>query len=202
MAKKENVILDLDQTLIYSHPAEKKLTPEQQAKAKKFKYYEMKDTNNKVIYITFERPGLQPFLDYLFSTYNVSVWTAATKDYALYIINNSILKKPGRKLSWILFDYHCDLSQQDTKYTKSLRMLWEKKKFNIPGHTEENTIIIDDLDEVYAAQPQNCIPIPVFKFSRAESQDDKNLSEIEKILKTYDPILKAVDEYVPPKKTS
>ena len=44
----------------------------------KFSYHDMDG-----YYIVFERPGLQEFLDYLFANYIVSVWTAATKDYAI-----------------------------------------------------------------------------------------------------------------------
>ena len=48
-----------------------------------FSPQEKKDGHYKV----FERPGLQEFLDYLFANFNVSVWTAASKSYALFIID-------------------------------------------------------------------------------------------------------------------
>jgi hypothetical protein len=42
-------------------------------------------------YIIFERPGLQQFLTFLFKNFNVSIWTAASKDYALFIIDKIII---------------------------------------------------------------------------------------------------------------
>ena len=180
MEKKGNIVLDLDQTLIYSKPAEEKFSAADKLKIGKFKFHEMADPDTGgILYVVFERPGLQSFLDYIFQHYNVSVWTAATKDYAAFIISKTILIKPGRKLNWVFFDYHCDLSVHETKHTKSLRMFWDSGKFEIPGHTQKNTIIIDDLPEVYKTQPNNCIPIPAFKFESKQSENDKELNALE-----------------------
>ena len=43
-------------------------------------------------YVVFERPYLQSFLDYIFDKFNVYVWTAASKDYALYIIGLCVIR--------------------------------------------------------------------------------------------------------------
>ena len=77
-----------------------------------------------------ERPHLQEFLDYLFENYNVSIWTAASKDYALYIINYVILKEPERKLNFVFFSHHCDIAKKlKKKSPKDLEML--EKEFNL-----------------------------------------------------------------------
>ena len=94
-----NIILDLDQTIISAEADEDYDFNKNNKKVKLFKYYDMDS-----YYIIFERPGLQPFLDFLFSNFNVSIWTAASKDYALFIINKIILQnKKKRKIDWIFF---------------------------------------------------------------------------------------------------
>ena len=138
MVKKINVILDLDQTLICSEEL-KDFKPDPN-KMKLFDYKKMDNT-----YITFARPHLQEFLDYLFKNFNVSIWTAASKSYALFIINKFI-KRPNRPIDFIFFSYHCDLSTREGRGLKGLDMLWET--FKLSGYRRDNTVIIDDNNEV------------------------------------------------------
>ena len=62
-------------------------------------------------YIICERPHLSDFMDWLFKNFNVSVWTAASKDYALFIIK--ILYYVEKKIVNynLSFSIICDLSQ-------------------------------------------------------------------------------------------
>lgn len=143
---KPNIILDLDQTLIYAEPLGKdktqkiaKLKPqiEKFTSGSLFNIetltYEssvsLKDRNIFIMdddYIIFLRPGLQEFLDYLFKNFNVCVWTAASKDYALFIIQYIILLMddnenkldPSRHVELIMFYYHCILSKKEVGGTK------------------------------------------------------------------------------------
>jgi TFIIF-interacting CTD phosphatase-like protein len=109
-------------------------------------------------YIVFERPGLQLFLTFLFDNFNVSIWTAASKDYELSIIENIILKDhPDRKLEYIFFDYHTIISNNINKgCTKQIEIL--KTLFDIKHLKIENTVILDDnINKVYNCQKNNCI---------------------------------------------
>ncbi len=168
--RKKNVFLDLDNTLISAEALED--FPFHQngikEKALKFAIHDMDG-----YYIVFERPGLQPFLDWLFQNYNVSIWTAASKDYALYIVEHIVLKKPSRKLDYILFSYHCDLSKKQFKYSKQLKMVFDIFKFD--GFNKDNTVIIDDLNEVKQCQPENCIAIKPFEILDNGSEHDNEL---------------------------
>ena len=134
-------------------------------------------------YIIFERPHLQEFLDFLFENFNVSIWTAATKDYALFIIEKIILSKPNRKIDWIFFSYHCNVSKKIKKGTKDLSMLWDFYK--IPGYNQNNTIILDDYDEVHSTQTDNCIIAKPFKFSSKNSEKDDFFIQLIPKLKKY-----------------
>ena len=139
-----NILLDLDQTCISAEsldgdrPEFDFRNKEQAEKAKLFNYKNMDD-----YYMVFERPGLQDFLDFLFKNFNVSVWTAASKDYALFIIDKIILGgRPERKLDWIFFSYHCKLSECKTDNSKDLSLLSRLYKF--PNYNLDNTLILDD----------------------------------------------------------
>jgi len=185
--EKLNVLLDLDQTIISSETTDDYDFKKNNTKAKKFTFHDMDK-----YYIVFERPGLQKFLTYLFENFNVSVWTAASKDYALFIIDKIILKgKSNRKLDWIFFSYHCDISKKKKKGSKDLNMLWDEYK--IEGYNKNNTVIIDDYDEVFNTQPNNCIIAKPFEFTEDGSEKDKYLSHLTKALKNIKPNNPAVD---------
>jgi hypothetical protein len=162
---KLNIILDLDQTIISAESSEEYDKAKNKTKEKKFIFHNMDN-----YYTIFERPGLQIFLDYLFKNFNVSIWTAASKDYALFIID------------WVFFSYHCDLSRKLTKRSKSLSMLWDV--YQIDGYTKDNTIILDDYDEVFKTQEDNCIIAIPFEFEDKNSHKDNYLKKLENALKT------------------
>lgn len=168
---KINILLDLDNTLISS------LSSEEERKKFKKKYPKFRWENMDNYYKVFERPGLQKFLDFLFKNFNVSIWTAASKSYALFIIDKFILQNhPERKLDYIFFSYHCKLSRKLKHSQKDLSLLWNK--FNLKGYEKKNTFIIDDHPEVYDVQPNNCIQIEPFEFQDKNSHLDKELFNV------------------------
>lgn len=168
--KKFNVILDLDNTLISSLSKDEE-KPHHRYRMKYFNYHDMDG-----YYKVFERPGLQDFLDYLFKHFNVSVWTAASKSYALFIINKFILlNHPERKLDYILFSHHCKISNKKCNTHKALSLL--KDEFNMTHYDFKNTFIIDDHPSVKKRQPANCIQIEYFDFTRRKSYQDEELKK-------------------------
>ena len=168
MRKPINVILDLDQTLISS---ETKSEFDKKKFGEKMKNFYHKDLDD--LYIVFARPHLDGFLDYLFDNFNVSVWTAASKSYALFIIENFILTKPERKLDFVFFSYHCTMSLRLKRGLKGLNMLWDV--FNIKGYRPDNTVIIDDNYDVKKIQRCNCFQIKPFNFYDENSENDTEL---------------------------
>ena len=170
---KNNLLLDLDQTIISGEASEDIDFNKYKEKSKLFRSDDMDG-----YYIIYSRPYLQEFLDYAFANFNVTVWTAATKDYALFICENIIINnKPERKLDFIFFSYHCDLSKKYKKYSKELCMLWDVHK--LPGYSEKNTVIIDDYKaDVHKCQPNNCIIAPPFEFTKEGSENDTFLKDI------------------------
>lgn len=183
-----NVILDLDNTIINAldDSDRKKLSGDF---GNKFKYRDMIP-----FFRIYARPHLDKFLDYLFANYNVSIMTAAEKDYALFIIENFILTKPERKLNFIFFRYQVELSREIYGGVKDLRVIWEL--FQVSGFTKQNTVIIDDLDMVYETNPHNTLRIKGFfivdedsgKINYDMAEDDellKIMSKLDHIRKVY-----------------
>jgi len=169
------MVLDLDQTLISSEEWGEEELENNKEKAKKFDFHSMDG-----YYTVFERPKLQPFLDYLFDNFNVSVWTAASKDYALFIVDKIIQSKPNRHLDWIFFSYHCNISKKKKGGTKDLSMLWDEYK--LPDFSKNNTVILDDYDEVHETQPGNCIIAAPFEFTNDGSEHDNYLIKLQNSL--------------------
>lgn len=173
-----NVFLDLDNTLLSAVPiTEIKWDEPTLDLATEFPFHNMED-----YYLVFERPGLQDFLDFLFKTFNVSVWSAATKDYVLFIVDKILQQRPGRKVNYIFFSYHCDKCKKDRKGSvKLLDFLWDRYK--LQGITPENTFIIDDNDRVAAFNPNNVVHIKEFEFEDGpECKDDTELGALQKRL--------------------
>ena len=166
-----SIILDLDQTLISSEEVKELDKEKDKEKMKKFSVSDMDG-----YYTVFERPGLQKFLDFLFQNYNVSVWTAASRSYAMHIIQNIILAKKNRHLDWIFFSYHCDISKRLKKGTKDLNLLFDN--FKLPGYTKSKTVILDDFIEVYENQPGNCILAEPFEYNDVDSENDDYLNRL------------------------
>lgn len=169
-----NILLDLDQTLIASEYLDKFDASTHKSALKKF--------NHKMLdkeFIIFERPHLQEFLDFLFANFNVSVWTAASKDYAMFIIENFILTKPNRHIDFFFYSYHTNIAIKESKKLKDLSMLW--KMFKLTNYNTRNTFIIDDNELVYEAQPNNTIRISEFNYDNPSP--DTELLRIKQLLK-------------------
>ena len=176
-AKPLNIVLDLDNTLICS-VAFRDLGRMPRVRKENLKCIDM-DKSFRV----FLRPHLQEFLDYIFKNFNVFVWTAASVEYAMFIVESLLLRKPlnGKRLAeraveGVFFEYHVDLSDKLYGWPKKLAMYWEVFKW--PGMSAANTIIVDDLMDVSRAQPSNAIrviPFDVLK-ARGSSYKDNELS--------------------------
>lgn len=180
--KKLNIVLDLDNTIIYGEEYKN-------ARIEKIKKHEKFHVMDNDYYII-ERPYLQEFLTFLFDNFNVSVWTAASKNYGLFIIQKIILINKNRKIDWFFHSDHCAISSNisDSKEQKDLNILYHK--FNIIKYTIYNTIIIDDNDLVYETQPNNCIHIKPFKL---KDNEDNILKKIQKYLSDEFLNLKNID---------
>lgn len=181
--KKLNIILDLDQTLIAGELLSemnkiRSATDREQLQkqlieyGKKYGRHEFHSPDGEV-YVIYGRPFLQEFLDVLFANFNVSVWTAASSDYAQFVINNFILlSNTNRKLDFIYTRNKCEIySDKNSQFlTKPLIKLFKQNECYKP----RNTFILDDNDDVHKIQPYNCIKAIPFNIINK----DKNMRYI------------------------
>jgi hypothetical protein len=185
--KKINLVLDLDNTIINS------LSPHEVSrinmKKNTLKYHTMtKGKSSRDYYFkVFERPHLQMFLDYAFDNFHVSVWTAASRPYASFIIDNIIIQnKPQRKLRMFLYDDNCEQSQDlyNENSPKDLQYL-----YHFEGFAPCNTIIMDDLKDVFNANSKQTIRADYFDVKNPKSQHDdfllRAIEDLKKIKKTF-----------------
>ena len=183
--KKINVILDLDSTLLCSVPLNViEMNPEVFKELnEKLKYVDMKP-----FYSVYLRPHLDEFLDFLFDEFNVSVFTAAERDYAKFVVDNIVKKNhQDYNLDFIFYSYHNMISLRTYNQMKQLSMLWNM--FNMYYFYPSNTVIIDDYDMVKSSNPYNCLQIKKFDINletamknKDEILQDKSLLNIAKKL--------------------
>lgn len=170
-----NIILDLDQTIISSEYLTQFKEWPQTARLKRVQM--------PGEFVIFQRPYLQEFLDYIFKNFNVSVWTAASRDYGLFIVENFILIKPERKIDFYFYSYHCNYSMKTVKKLKPLDLLWDT--FGLIDYNKDNTMIVDDNIDVYKIQPKNTFMIKEFKYDEPDSDKDVELKKLMQLLKKF-----------------
>lgn len=177
MNKKMHIVLDLDHTLI-SSVYKTEYIPDAKLKKNKLFWKRIKGD-----FITFERPYLQNFLDYLFENFYVSIWTAGTELYAIDIIEEFILK-PGRELKWV-FSYDVgNLCEKSGFGPKNFKFLISK------GYDLSNAIMIDDSQQVYNSMPTTTIMAKPWNVMNKSCIHDKWLKTLKetfkvKIFNTY-----------------
>lgn len=167
--KEFNVILDLDNTIIcavemdYYNSNKNKMN----LLDSNLKYADFENA-----YRIYQRPNLEEFLTFIFRNFNVAIFTAASKDYGLFILDNIIRTIiPDQELSFFFYDYHTDLSRKYYNSPKDLRLLWNKFPTTFQQH---NTIIIDDLKDVKVANGFNCINIKEFEVIDENYDNEKD----------------------------
>lgn len=182
---KLHCILDLDNTLICCEPWEelRERNDWSEHKERIVKNDRLVIHDIDKLYLCVERPYLKEFLDYLYANFDVSIWTAATKSYMIYIFEQ-ILKRPETK--FLFHSYHCDLSEELKDAQKSLKMLSEMAE-SIPDYNSlpglptldmKYTFIIDDYEHQCETQPCNCILISRFECLEKGSENDTALKDL------------------------
>lgn len=144
--KKLLVILDLNGTLLYRNRA---------------------STNRKC----HMRPGVTPFVDYLFESHVVMVYTSATAPSATNMVNTFLHPTYRSKLAGVWARDKLDLTPDQYKSKvqvyKKLDKVWADdsiQKTASPGTKwdQSNTVLIDDSKLKALAQPYNLLQVPEY----------------------------------------
>jgi hypothetical protein len=160
----KNIILDMDNTLIFYHPEQK---------LENYNLYSCLTIDKKYLGISFHviiRPYLFQFLNYVYENFdNVFFWSAARIPYLHAVINtmNDVVnKKPKNILT----------SEHMINGKKKLQYLYN----NYPEINSSNTWIVDDSENVIDEEDrQNFIKIPGFIIPY--DKDDELLKMITKL---------------------
>ena len=73
--------------------------------------------------------------------------------------------------------------------------------YKLPGYSPENTVILDDYDQVWKPQKNNCIFAKAFEYRQDSSENDNFLDELIPYLRTImektdvRPIVKEINEH-------
>lgn len=139
----ENIILDIDRTLIFGY--ETKYGP-----------------------IIVERPFLKDFFNFIFKRFtHVSIWTSATTNW-YRACHDQVFKKylhSDRKFDVVITRDNNIIRSEDN--TKNLHKLFKiHDKYNV-----NNTFIIDDNPYTYRFNVINAIPIKEFKNTHEDKYD-------------------------------
>lgn len=145
----ENIVLDLDHTIIMSLTKKQMKQKHVHPNLKRHLFFP---------FVIFERPGLESFLKDI-SKYHISVWTAASKDYGKFIVENIIEPYIGKKVKLFYHYDHCIKSEKQKNKLKHLDVLYSLKS---KSFTRTNTILIDDNPDILA---QNSYVFQISKFN-------------------------------------
>ena len=155
------VVLDLDETLIYA--SEERLN-KKTLKEHVFRSYDE-------TYYIYERPYLATFMRYIANRYQIAVWTAATHDYASFIVNNILYQYIPRR-NGLQFFYTREQSNFSDRHTGVLKNLDYLERRGL------RVILIDDNPDV---REQSAFVITVDPFE-GQTKDDVLKQIVENVL--------------------
>ena len=147
-------VFDLDNTLVCAVPNTELHTIPSIVQTK-FKYYDFitTDTNYRI----FIRPHFIEMINEISQFADIAIWTAATEDYAKFIIQH--IFPSYVPIKYMLHRTHTEYCVQKYNKFKPLEYIYSVD----PNSNQTNTIIIDDLIDVASSNPMNCIQIKPFK---------------------------------------
>lgn len=166
--QKLNLILDLDNTLIYTIKL-------------KFKKDSLKNNNNFLcdlvynnsIYYVYSRPGLFDFLEKIYNVYDIYIFTLGINYYATIILN-TICQKMNKNIF---------------KKIYSRENFSDNKKILLDELNEFNSIIIDDNKKAWINNYNNIIEITPFydinNYMKLDNELDLLLNKLDLIKNDY-----------------
>lgn len=125
-----------------------------------------------------KRPGFDEFMNYCFANFDVGFWTAASSEYAHYILKLYLTSHQLEKVKFIYTEVRCT---QRCMYTgvldnyrmviKPLKKIWDTKWAKTHGWSKFNTLIIENTPSTCLLNYGNAIYVPTYTYNT----DDKIL---------------------------
>lgn len=158
-AKNKLLILDLDETLIYSTETPLTRKPD-------FLVYS---------YFVYKRPNLDNFITTCFEWFDVAVWTSSGAEYAAAIVTAIFPNPHLLKFVWasdrcsIAYNYNHDLIDDDYPTYYSRKLI---KKVKRQGYQLESIIAIDDTPKKWEKSYGNLVRIAPFEGDESDRELD------------------------------
>lgn len=203
--KKYHLIFDLDETLVQSLDLNFKNNKSMIIENPSVSLVSVLDiSENGKKTLLYIRPYFYELINFCFTYFNVSFWTAGTENYCQSIINILLTEKQKKDTKVILsrnsknnrevIDNKNGNIYSIMKYPqqKPLEFLWKHKDFN-KFFNNKNTIIIDNSVNVTQYYPYNSILVE--SYCRLNENDDilsllkKKLSQIKNLFNGYESII-------------
>lgn len=168
-----HIVLDLDETLIHAQ-----ICMNSNAQICMNSNADFNFELSGVTYYISKRPGLTNFLNFAFGHFeSVSVWTAATAEYAHMILQHIMTR--AQRSSLLFLKTRNDLQHHPEKNCKPLQLMFDDARAKNIKMRSTNTIMIDDRENVMAANYGNGLLIPAWNGNK----DDIALYQLIIILK-------------------
>lgn len=160
--KNKLLILDLDETLIYSSLTKLSFSED-------FKVDQ---------YFVYKRPGIENFLNFISENFNFAVWTSSTSDYADGLVKQLFLDQSVLKFVWARD--RCvskiDIESREQYWIKDL------KKVKKLGFDLEKILVIDDSPEKLQRNYGNHIPVIPFLGNPKDDELSRLINFLKKII--------------------
>ena len=155
----KGVILDIDRTLV--HSVENHVVRMEPGREEKWK--SMFDWFDIDTHITFLRPKVLEFIDWLFTEgYEVGIFTAGSAEYAGQIVEGLFA---GRNLKFVFSEYDCNRCLDKYWRTKSIKYVAESYPLTPSGFGakgDREWVIVDDASNVKRDNGDLCYKIKPF----------------------------------------
>jgi hypothetical protein len=179
-----NCVFDLDNTLVCAVPFNQLYIIPQHIQSF-FKYIDYvtdeSNINSVLNYRIFIRPYFIEMITEISSFCNISIWTAATREYANFIFNT--IFPINIKVNFILDREHTEYCVSKFNKFKPLEYIYTfAPQYTTQEYNKCNTIIVDDLIDVASSNPFNCIQIKPFKMITDYLQKHNATSVLDKSL--------------------
>ena len=150
---KKLLILDLDNTLIRTHPSSENIVDFLELNIENCNYYVQK------------RPFVSEFLEFCLEHFRVAIWSAGKEEYVDKVVSY-LFDERKKELVFIWSREKCttltvtfSFCEPITYYFKRLKKIWKNKSY---VSNRKNTLIIDDTPSTYCKNYGNAIRIQPF----------------------------------------
>ncbi len=157
MPMKKLIILDIDETLLYS-------TYENLDREPDFLFKERK---------VFLRPNCIQFIDYCFENFDVAIWTSSKSVYAKFVLTKML--KDISKFKFIWTRKNCEKRVIDNGFSNEI--VYVKNINNIVGYTKNNILFIDDTPQ-NIFPTDNVIPIAEYRGNQLDNSLDLIITQL------------------------